>query len=232
MNTIEAANRKRDTRPGTAALIAGISLLVMAIIAAYANFAVIMNVEVPDDPIATAANIVGSAGQLRLAVAGFIIIVLLDVIVAWGLYIVLRSVNPSLSLLGGWLRLAYAAILAVSINSLLNALHAVPMDPALAGLFIESFNSLWQIGLIIFGVHLIVVGVLAWQSEFIHWLIGLLLIIAGLGYIVDGFGTVLIPDYSLDLAVFTFIGEVVLILWLLIRGRKLPDLVVSNSVST
>ena len=214
-----------------AALIAGISLLAMAIIAAYANFAVIANLEIPGDPSATAANLVESAGQVRLAVAGFIIIVILDVIVAWGLYIVLRSVNPSLSLLGGWLRLAYAAILAVAINSLLNAVHAGPMDPALAGLFLESFNSLWQIGLIIFGLHLFVVGYLAWQAEFIHWLLGLLLIIAGLGYIVDGFGTVLIPDYSLDLAVFTFIGEVAFIFWLLIRGRKLPDMAGANAGS-
>jgi len=218
------ANWKRDTQPGTAALIAGISLLAMAVIAAYANFAIIMNLDVPGDPSTTAANLVESAGRARLAAAGFIIVGILDVIVAWGLYIVLRSVNPSLSLLGGWLRLAYAVILAVAINSLLNALHAGPMDPALAGFFLESFDSLWQIGLIVFGLHLCVVGYLAWQAEFIHWLFGLLLIIAGLGYIVDGFGTVLIPDYSLDLAMFTFMGEVALIFWLLIRGRKLPDM--------
>lgn len=224
MTIMETANWKRDTQPGTAALIAGISLLAMAVIAAYANFAVIMNLEVPGDPSTTAANLVESAGQARLAAAGLIIVVILDVIVAWGLYIVLRSVNPSLSLLGGWLRLAYAAIFAVAINSLLNALHTGPIDPALAGFLLESFDSLWQIGLIIFGFHLCVVGYLAWQAEFIHWLFGLLLIIAGLGYIVDGFGTVLIPDYSLDLAVFTFIGEVALIFWLLIRGRKLPDM--------
>ena len=231
MNTMKTASWKHDTQPGTAALIAGISLLAMAIIAAYANFAVIANLAIPGDPSATAANLVESAGQIRLAVAVFIIIAILDVIVAWGLYIVLRSVNPSLSLLGGWLRLAYAAILAVAINSLLSALLAGSMDPALAGLFLESFDSLWQTGLIIFGLHLCVIGYLAWQSEFIHWLFGALLIIAGLGYMVDGFGTVLVPDYSLDLALFTFIGEVVFIFWLLIRGRKLPDMAGANAGS-
>ena len=224
MNTMKNANWKHDTQPSTAAIIAGLSLLAMAVIAAYANFAIIMNLEVPGDLTTTVANLVESAGQARLAAAGFIIVVILDIIAAWGLYIVLRSVNQSLSLLGGWLRLAYAAILAVAINGLLDALHSGPIDPALAGFFFESFDSLWQIGLIIFGLHLCVVGYLLWQAEFIHWLFGLLLIIAGLGYMVDGFGTVLIPDYSLDLAVFTFIGEVALIFWLLIRGRKLPDM--------
>lgn len=223
MNTITTVNWQYDTRPRTAALIAGFALLAMTVIAAFANFAVIVNLDVPDDPISTVANLEESADLVRLAAAGFIIIAILDVVIAWGLYIVLRRVNPSLSLLGGWLRLAYAAILAVAINSLLSALRAGAMDPTLGAFFLESFNSLWQIGLVIFGFHLCVIGVLAWQSDFMHWLLGILLFIAGLGYIVDGFGTVLVADYSLDLAMFTFIGEVVLIFWLFIRGRKLAD---------
>lgn len=231
MNSMATENWKRDTQPSTAALIAGIGLLAMAVIAAFANFGVIANLAVPGDPSATAANLAESADLLRLAVAGFVIVAILDVVVAWGLYIVLRSVNPSLSLLGGWFRLVYTAILAVAINSLINALRAGPMDPALASFFLESFDSLWQIGLIIFGVHLTVVGLLAWQADFIHWLFGVLLIISGLGYIVDGFGTLLSPDYSLNLAMFTFVGEVVFMFWLLIRGRKLPDMAGSNADS-
>ena len=224
MNTMATASWKHDTRPRTAALITGIGLLAMAVIAAIANFGVIANLAVPGDASATAANLAESADLLRFAAAGLVIVAILDMVVAWGLYIVLRSVNPSLSLFGGWLRLAYAAILAVAINSLVGALRAGPMDPALAVFFLESFNSLWQIGLIVFGVHLTVVGLLAWQSDYMHWVFGVLLIIAGLGYIVDGFVTLLSPDYSLDLAMFTFIGEVALIFWLLIRGRKLPDM--------
>jgi len=224
MNTMATASWKHDTRPRTAALITGIGLLAMAVLAAIANFGVIANLAVPGDPSATAANLAESPDLLRFAAAGLVIVAILDMVVAWGLYIVLRSVNPSLSLFGGWLRLAYAAILAVAINSLVGALRAGPMDGALAVFFLESFNSLWQIGLIVFGVHLTVVGLLAWQSDFMHWVFGVLLIIAGLGYIVDGFGTLLSPDYSLDLAMFTFIGEVALIFWLLIRGRKLPDM--------
>ncbi|MBD3385252.1 DUF4386 family protein [candidate division KSB1 bacterium] len=223
MNTKATANLKGDTRAGTAALVAGIGLLVMAVVAALANFGVIANLAVPGDPAATAANLAESAELLRLAAAGLIVVAILDVVVAWGLYVVLRSVNPSLSLLGCWLRLVYAAILAVAVNSLYDALRAGPMDPALTVFFLESFDTLWQVGLVIFGVHLIVVGLVAWQSGFIHWLFGGLLILAGVGYTVDGFGTLLSPDYVLGLAMFTFIGEVAFIFWLLIRGRKLPD---------
>jgi hypothetical protein len=132
-------------------------------------------------------------------------------------------------LLGGWLRLACAAILVVAINNLVGALRAGSMDPGLAALFPESFHPLWQIGLIVFGVHLSVIGDLAWRADFIHVVFGVLGVISGLGYIVDGFGTLLNPHYSLGLAMFTFIGEVVLIFRLLVRGRKFPDLSVSNA---
>jgi hypothetical protein len=195
----------------------------MAVIAAISNFGIINTQIVPGDPGATAANLVSSEVLFRLGAVGLIGVAILDVVVAWGLYIVLRSVNPSLSLLGGWLRLVYAAILAMAVNSLFDALRSAPMDPAQSEFFLESFDYGWQIGLLVFGVHLVVVGLLAWQSGFIHWLFGVLLIISGLGYLVDGLGTLLIPNYSLGLSTFTFIGEVAFIFWLLIRGRKLPD---------
>ena len=49
---------------------------------------------------------------------------------------------------------------------------------------------------------------------------GILLLIAGLGYLADGFGTVLIPEYSISIEQFTFVGEVALIFWLLISGSR------------
>jgi hypothetical protein len=46
--------------------------------------------------------------------------------------------------------------------------------------------------------------------------------VAGLGYLVDGLGTLLLPGYAAVVAQFTFVGEVALIGWLLIKGRRLP----------
>jgi hypothetical protein len=50
---------------------------------------------------------------------------------------------------------------------------------------------------------------------------GILLVVAGLGY-VDGFGAVLVRDYSMKMGQFTFVGEVGLIFWLLIKSEGLP----------
>jgi hypothetical protein len=48
-----------------------------------------------------------------------------------------------------------------------------------------------------------------------------LIILAALGYLIDGFGKLLLTDYSISISMFTFIGEVILIFWLLIKGRKI-----------
>jgi hypothetical protein len=223
MNTKTTMKFNTDTSPRTGALVAGIGMLAMAVIAGLSNFGVINNLTIPGDPGATAANLVNSAALFRLGAIGLVVVAILDVIVAWGLYIVLRSVNPSLSLLGAWFRVAYAAIFMMVINSLFSALRAAPVEPAQSAFFLETYRYGWQMGLILFGIHLGVVGFLVWRSPYISWIFGVLLVVSGVGYAVDGFGTLLDPTYSFALSTFTFVGEVAFIFWLLIRGSRLPD---------
>jgi hypothetical protein len=213
----------RDIRPRTAAIVAGIALLVMAVIAALSNFGVINALTVPGDAGATARNLVNSAALFRLGAVGLIVTAILDVLVAWALYVVLRTVNPSLSLLGAWFRLVYAAIFAAAVTNLFSALRAAPVEPAETLFLLKTFDQGWHIGLIVFGFHLGVVGVLVWRPGFFSRLVSVLLVVAAVGYIVDSLGTLLSPTYSLGLSTFTFVGEVIFIFWLLIQGRKLPD---------
>jgi hypothetical protein len=51
--------------------------------------------------------------------------------------------------------------------------------------------------------------------------LGLLVVLAGLGYLIDGVGTAAQDGYGLGLARVTFAGEVLLMIWLLWRGRRL-----------
>jgi hypothetical protein len=50
-----------------------------------------------------------------------------------------------------------------------------------------------------------------------------LLLIAGLGYLTDSFGKLLSANYNANIAMFTFIGEVLLVFWLFIKGARIPD---------
>jgi hypothetical protein len=150
-------------------------------------------------------------------------------VIAWALYVVLRPANPVLSLLGGWLRLAYAAIFAAAISSLFGALRAAPTQPNDTLFLLKSFDEGWHIALIVFGVHLGVIGALVWRPGFFSRLVGALLVVAAVGYAVDGLGVLLSPTYSLGLSSYTFIGEVVLIFWVLILGGRPQETAGSKS---
>jgi hypothetical protein len=94
------------------------------------------------------------------------------------------------------------------------------MSPGRALRALEAFELIWQAGLILFAVHLLLIGYLAYRSGFMARVFGILLVVAGLGNLIDGLGTLLIPGYVISLAQFTFVGEVALIFWLLIKGRR------------
>ena len=49
---------------------------------------------------------------------------------------------------------------------------------------------------------------------------GVLLVVAGVGYIADGFIAVLVAGHSFSIGQLTFVGEVALIGWLLLVGRR------------
>ena len=210
-----------EMEPRTAAVISGVGLLLMAVIAAPANFGAIQSVIVPGDAAATASNILTTETTFRLGAVGLIIVALLDILVAWGLYITFRRELPGLALLGGWLRLAYAALFALAINELFSAARLAGSDPGGSLLQLHRFNDGWMIGQVVFGCHLAMLGVTAWRSAVVHKLFGVLLLIAGFGYLFDGVSHLLDPEFGVELALFTFPGEVVFIFWLLIRGRRL-----------
>jgi hypothetical protein len=61
-------------------------------------------------------------------------------------------------------------------------------------------------------------GYLIFKSGFLPRFLGILLIIAGFGYLVDFILFFLFPGVGVTVSEFTFVGEVLLLLWLLLRG--------------
>jgi len=219
----------------TYALVTGIGLLLMAIIAPIANFAVLEKLVISGDATATVNNIMAASGLFRTGIFLFLVVAILDVLVAWALYGLLNQVNQGLSLLAAWIRVVYAAILIIALGSHLNVLQLLSGDyldvfshsqvNAEVMLSLQAFSDIWNLGLTIFGFHLLLVGYLAFRSNFIPRFLGVLVLISGLGYTIDGFGNILSPDYTLSLAMFTFIGEVLFIFWCLYRGVRGFELV-------
>lgn len=80
----------------TSARVAGIGLLLMAILAFFANFYVLEKFIIPGDAVKTVNNIIANESLFRWGIASFIIVITLDVIVAWALYIFLKPVNATI----------------------------------------------------------------------------------------------------------------------------------------
>ncbi|KRF34596.1 DUF4386 domain-containing protein [Paenibacillus sp. Soil787] len=222
--------------------VAGFGLLLMAILAMFSNFTVLEGLIVSGDEAATANNIIANDMLFRSGFISFVIVLILDVLVAWALYVLLKPVNENLAMLAAWFRLVYTAIFGIALSNLLNVL------PLLSGaeylkvfttdqlqaqvmLLIDAFRNGWLIGLVFFGFHLLVVGYLIIKSGgYIPRIIGIFLILASAGYVIDSLAHFLLPNYAdyktifqLIVAVPGVIGELSLAFWLLIKGVKVQQ---------
>lgn len=222
------ARDSQTTHLRRAALMGGTSLLGLAVLAALANFAVLERLVVDGDAVATTIAIAANEQQFRLAVAAFVAAMALDVVVAWALRSFFAPVDHAVATLGGWMRLAYAAIFAVAISHLASAAdlaRSTPGEPTTERAqqvlsHVEAFHDTWTVSYVLFGLHLSILGWLAWRASYVPRLVGGLLVLAGVGYLVDTFGALISTDYALSVSAFSFVGEAALMLWLLLRGRR------------
>ena len=202
-----------------ASLIAGLGLALIVVLASLGNFLAVQPLITPRDAAKTVLDILNSEALFRWGIASLILAAVLDMIVAVALLALFEPVSRYVSTMAALFRVAYAAVFLVAIIQLLMALGLLG-DPTQAMRAIDAYNTIWLVGLIFFGVHLVLIGYLAYRSGYMAKVFGILLVVAGLGYLVDGFGTVLVPNYSINVAGFTFVGEAALMFWLLIKGAR------------
>ncbi|MBB5786281.1 DUF4386 domain-containing protein [Jiangella mangrovi] len=213
------------------ALLAGIGLAAMALLGGFANFVVLEGLVTPGDPARTAADVLDSEGLYRLGIASFCLVVVLDIVVAWALYRLFEPVDRAVSMLAAWFRVAYAAVFLTAIAQLVAALSPLTDAAAFGGFTeqqrqalalsrIDTFDAIWSAGLAVFGLHLVVVGSLALRSTWVPRLVGVLVCVAGAGYVVDSAAKVLVADPPFEVAAVTFVGEIALMLWLLVAARR------------
>ena len=230
VRSLTTASRAPTPQP-KAALATAVSLLLMAILAPIAQFGVLKTLIVPADAAATTSNIAASLGLFQAAIAAFLIVAILDVLVAWGFYVLLRSVNEGLARLVGTLRVVYAALFAIAVLNLVDAAGLVQGATGAAlqsrslqtevAASLAAFDAAWRIALGIFGLHLAGLGVLLLRFSAPR-LLAALVVLAGSGYLVDSIRTIVGGDTALTISTFTFIGEALLIVWLFWRAARGP----------
>lgn len=230
MNTAIA---EQDMTLRQAALVAGFAMLLM-MFAPFAEFYVYPKLVVAGDIVQTLENITANRGLFVAGLIAYLIVFICDIVVAWALYLLFIPVHRALALLTAWFRVVYTVIAFVALFRLatVHRLIDVPEQELALGigqlqsqvdLLLRSFRVEWGISLVLFGIHLLLLGWLAFRAAYVPTFIGVLLAIAGAGWVIYCLGPYLLPGVDLGLLMITFFGELVFMLWLLIRGWSLRE---------
>jgi hypothetical protein len=184
----------------------------MFLLALFADGFVLQNLVVPGDAATTADNIKTDELLFGLGIASYIIILVIDVVIALALYVILKSVNKNLSELAAVLRLIYTGIMGISLF-------------ALVLLFSNEYVNGKLIAYVFFILHIFVLGYLVFKSSYIPKALGAFLIIASFCYIILLYGEYIFSKelfealFMIAILPATF-AELSLGIWLLFRGGK------------
>jgi hypothetical protein len=228
---VTVANPAIKISTGRFALIAGIAMVFMGT-TPYAEFFVYHKLVLSGSAEVTIKNILANKYLFISGILGYLVNFIADVVAAWAFYGLLKPVNEMFSLLTAWFRLVYTVI---SLSALLNLLTVLRLVNSSENLTIfdadqlqyqvmfslHAFRDGWSFAYYFFGIHLILLGYLIFKSAYIPRIIGVLIIADGLGWIISTIQPVLLPHVNLDFIAITYFGELVLLIWLLIKGPKI-----------
>ncbi|MEZ5064038.1 MAG: DUF4386 domain-containing protein [bacterium] len=220
-------------------LVAGVGYLIIIATGIFAEFFVRGGILARGDAAGTASRLLASESLYRFGIAAELVMLVSDVLVAVALYVLFRGVSRNLALLAAAFRVTHAAVVAVNLiqlsvplrmlrdASLVNALDATQRE-ALSLLALDTHAYGYVVGLVFFGAQCLVMGRLVWSSGFAPRALGVLLGLAGVGYLVDSFARTLLASYHSHEALFgavvigpAVLGEVAFCVWLLVRGAAL-----------
>lgn len=176
---------------------------------------------VAGDTAETARNILANEGMFRLSIVSALLIQVVNILVVLSLYQLLKPVNRKMALMMVIFILVAAPMAMLDeVNRVaaLLVLHTADFSPALLGLFLDLHEAGIQIAGIFWGLWLFPMGYLVYKSNYIPKIIGVLLIIGCFGYVIDSLVYFLLPELELTVSTYTFIGEIALPLWLVIKG--------------
>jgi hypothetical protein len=189
--------------------------------------------------------IVTNEGSFRLALTLALLTGMLFVMVAWGLYVLLRAVNRSLALLFLVLNAVGVAIQSASLIWLMPALlqgdtasgmqaFSPGQFEGMAYLSINVYKLGFVTAQLFFGTWLFPLGYLVYRSGFLPRSLGVLLLLDGIAVMIWFLQALLLPDYPAIRTpglVISLIAEVGLALWLLVVGVKPADSGAGTAVS-
>lgn len=215
------------------ARIAGLFYLMIIVSGLFADLFVHERLIAYRDPAATAANILSHETLYRSGGAAIVIMLACDVAVALILYELLKPVSNVLSLIAAAFRLVQVAVLSIGALAHFASLAFVTSKSVFTGFTEDQLRDLslvsarvysqdFNIGMVFFGIHCVILGYLIFGSDFLPGALGVLIAIAGCCYLINSFASFLSPALASQLFYYLmlpcFIAELALAAWLLLRG--------------
>jgi hypothetical protein len=209
------------------ARLAGLLYLLVIPLGIFGALAVPSMLIVPGDAAATARNLIASESLFRLGIVSDLLASVVLIVVVLVLYQLLMPVNQSMAMLMVAFLLAAAPIAMLNKLNQLAALQVLngadylkvfsaEQLQSLALFFLRLHNRGSDIAYILWGLWLLPLGYLVFKSGFLPKILGVLLMIACFGYLIDSLVTLL--GYSLSIGTFAALGEIAFIVWLLVKG--------------
>ncbi len=163
-------------------LLTGYSIVLMALVAGFAYGFVHAAIYAADDSGLASELLQENIVIYKYGVASWVLISILDIIVSIGLYVIYKGVQKKLAILTSALRVVYTLFLGIATAQLIMPLIS-NNEIANGLLYFESFEKIWSLGLIVFGFHLMALGVICFKSNFTPKFLGILLSFGGVCYI-------------------------------------------------
>lgn len=183
---------------------------------------------VPDDPAATASKILASEWIFRLGTASHLLSQVIVVFVVLALYRLLRPVNADRAMTMAVLALPCVPISFVAEVHALGAVQLlrgfggvaaapVPLD-AQAMQLLSMQRSGVLLAQVFWALWLIPLAALIFTSGFLPKWLSVAVLVASAGYLLDSSTHILLPGRATMISQFTAVGELMLPLWLLVKG--------------
>jgi hypothetical protein len=211
--------------PHRTARIAGLFYLLLLPAGALATLAR-RGLIVKGDAIATGTAIAAHQSAFILSFVGEIFVVAPYIVVVALFYRLFKPVNGNVALTAAFVGLAACTIQAVACGFYVGPLIVLQRDVfsaftinqlhAISYMFIRLYSQLYDVALIFFAFFGILTGYLICKSNFMPRFIGIMMILAGiiwLSFLSPPFGQTYLPYIMIS-----SIGELVLTLWLLVKG--------------
>ena len=219
--------RTQETSPLFTARLAGFLYLMVVPLGIFGSLYVPSKLIVPGDTAATAKNLMASESLFRLGIVSDLLAPLVLIFVVLFLYRLLKPVNKTMAslmviflLLGVPIALMSKVFQFTALQLLGGADYldtfSIEQLQALAFLFLRLHDRGGTIAAVFWGLWLFPMGYLVYKSGFFPRILGIMLMISCFGYLINSFAIFL--GYTLNTGLFGALGEVLFILWLLIKG--------------